>query len=117
MCKTILALLAGLTCSLAQAGGLTDYVDDKAIFAAEADTNKVDFDAIEKWLTETMKAAEMLAPAELASAEQDLHENMARAKQWLADFHKTGGSVLYMLTNGQEFTHGDPNVVIAPVGP
>src|SRR5438105_2294207 len=110
MRTTIIALFAGLICSLAQAAGLTDYVDDKVIFAGEADTKRVDFDAIEKWLIETMKAAEMLPAADQADAEKELHENMSHAKRWLADFQNAGGSSLYMLVNGQDFNNGDPMV-------
>ena len=57
------AFLICLTATRLRAAGLTDYIDDKAIFAGEVDTRTVDFDAVEKWVVETMKAAEML-PAE-----------------------------------------------------
>jgi len=115
-------VLAGISClSLVGMGRgaeapLTNYIDDKVIFAGEIDTKKVDFDVIEKWLVETMKAGEVLPTADQPQAEKDLHSGMEEARKWLAEFQKAGGSSLYAVMNGS-FQNGNPMAVIAPLGP
>jgi prepilin-type processing-associated H-X9-DG protein len=109
-------LLACLLLSAASRGAaLTDYIDDKVIFAGETDARKLDLETIEKWLVETMKAAEMYPAAEQPEVEKDLHKNMSQAKQWMADYQKAGGSSLYMLVNGSGFGNSDPMLIVAPL--
>ncbi len=92
---------------------LRAYLDDQTTVAAEADLSKVDPAALEQWLRQVMTAMGVTGGNNPSPA--DVDRQMTDMKNWLADFSKSGGSHLYLVSTDEIMKDGAA-AVIAPVG-
>ena len=107
-------VLALLLSAVASGAGIERFVDDRTALAAQADLTKADPTAIDQWVTETFKAANLMAPAGPGPTDAELRQGMDRMKRWLADAKAQGATNVYIVA-ADEMTRFNPFAVIFPV--
>jgi hypothetical protein len=89
--------------------GLAPFVTNGTLLVAQADPTKIDVLALQQWI-----GAGTSDPKAAASVAALLEQTRPMAKQWLADFHKAGGSGVFAVA-----FMGDPSdipaVLIVPL--
>ena len=61
--RLIVVLCLLLSALQARGAGIEKFVDDHTLLAGQADLTKADPEVIDKWISETFKAANLMAPA------------------------------------------------------
>src|SRR5439155_21597544 len=75
--------------------------DDQTVFAAEADLSKIEPQSAEQWVRQVVAATGALELGPKDDTQRRFDESIAQMKRWLADFTKSGGKQIYMVTNGE----------------